>query len=59
MHGTNVLNDTGSTLLTLFYADLQYLENYPLYQGWQQALLRPLSSFGINQVYTTSIPNPS
>ena len=31
MHGINVLNDTRSTLLALFYAELQYIENYPLY----------------------------
>lgn len=35
MHGINLLNDTGSNILTLFYADLQYLANYPLYLGWQ------------------------
>lgn len=31
-----VLNDTGSDLLTLFYADLPYLGNYYQYEGWQQ-----------------------
>lgn len=30
------LNDTGSDLLTLFYADLPYLGNYHQYEGWQQ-----------------------
>ena len=31
-----VLNDTGSDLLTLFYADLPSLGNYYQYTGWQQ-----------------------
>ena len=30
------LNDTGSDLLTLFYADLPFLGNYYQYTGWQQ-----------------------
>lgn len=31
-----VLNDTGSDLFTLFYADLPSLGNYFQYEGWQQ-----------------------
>jgi hypothetical protein len=34
MHGINVVNDTGSDILTLFYTDLSYLGNYWAYTGW-------------------------
>lgn len=35
-HAINVLKDTGSDLLTLFYEDLPYLGNNQQYEGWQQ-----------------------
>lgn len=35
-HAINVLNDTGSDLLTLFYEDLPYLGKNQQYEGWQQ-----------------------
>lgn len=33
-HGINVLNDTGSDVLTIFNTDLTSLGNYEQYAGW-------------------------
>lgn len=35
VHGINVLNDTGSNMLTIFYEDLERLGNSRFYRGWQ------------------------
>ncbi len=54
-HGIHVVNDTGSDILSIFYADLQQLGNYQHYRGFLADALIGTANGSVERLHSLTV----